>query len=218
MKKISLRKITKKGKALFLADDQGLEHGPTDFNDKNVDPNSIICLQPTDISLKTKLNVFSQHVDYYEKSKNTGYVIPEAIKDAGAKGLLLNHSEHKVSIKIIGETIKRCRKLGLKIIVCISSLKQVKQIKNFNPYAIAFEDSKLIATGKSITKYNPEKIKKFVNLLEKIKIIPICGAGISSIEDYKKARVLGCKGVLISSAIVNSKNPIDLLKNGEKTY
>jgi len=39
---ISLNKITKKGKALFLAYDQGLEHGPTDFNDKNVDPKYII--------------------------------------------------------------------------------------------------------------------------------------------------------------------------------
>ncbi|MFH1585183.1 MAG: hypothetical protein ABIB79_00265 [archaeon] len=32
----------KSGKALFLAYDQGLEHGPTDFNDKNVDPNYIL--------------------------------------------------------------------------------------------------------------------------------------------------------------------------------
>lgn len=39
MKKISLSKITKNGKALYLAYDQGLEHGPeSDFNDKNVDP------------------------------------------------------------------------------------------------------------------------------------------------------------------------------------
>lgn len=40
--KIYLNKILKQGKALFLAYDQGLEHGPTDFNDKNVDPNFII--------------------------------------------------------------------------------------------------------------------------------------------------------------------------------
>jgi fructose-bisphosphate aldolase, class I len=38
-KMTSLSKITKRGKALYLAYDQGLEHGPTkDFNDKNVDP------------------------------------------------------------------------------------------------------------------------------------------------------------------------------------
>src|SRR4030042_70054 len=40
--KINLNKVSKKGKFLFLAYDQGLEHGPTDFNSKNVDPNYII--------------------------------------------------------------------------------------------------------------------------------------------------------------------------------
>jgi len=39
---IKLNRITKKGRALFLAYDQGLEHGPTDFNYKNVDPKYII--------------------------------------------------------------------------------------------------------------------------------------------------------------------------------
>jgi len=35
-------KLLKKGRALFLAYDQGMEHGPSDFNDKNVDPLYII--------------------------------------------------------------------------------------------------------------------------------------------------------------------------------
>jgi class I fructose-bisphosphate aldolase len=41
---IYLNKILKKGKALFLAYDQGLEHGPTDFNDENIDPEYVIGL------------------------------------------------------------------------------------------------------------------------------------------------------------------------------
>lgn len=41
--KANLSKITKNRKALFLAYDQGLEHGPeSDFNDKNADPKYII--------------------------------------------------------------------------------------------------------------------------------------------------------------------------------
>jgi len=40
--KIKLNKIFRKKKAMFLAYDQGIEHGPTDFNDKNVDPKYII--------------------------------------------------------------------------------------------------------------------------------------------------------------------------------
>jgi fructose-bisphosphate aldolase, class I len=39
--KSNLNKILKKGKAFFLAYDQGLEHGPGDFNKKSVDPNYI---------------------------------------------------------------------------------------------------------------------------------------------------------------------------------
>lgn len=39
MRKPNLSKIMKNGKALYLAYDQGLEHGPeSDFDDKNVDP------------------------------------------------------------------------------------------------------------------------------------------------------------------------------------
>ncbi|MBX4212619.1 hypothetical protein KW787_04165 [Candidatus Pacearchaeota archaeon] len=42
--KVRLDKITTKGKALYLAYDQGMEHGPIEFNDENVDPESIISL------------------------------------------------------------------------------------------------------------------------------------------------------------------------------
>ena len=49
--KLKLHKILTKGKALYLAYDQGLEHGPTDFNDKNVDPKYIF-----DIAKKGRYN------------------------------------------------------------------------------------------------------------------------------------------------------------------
>lgn len=39
---VDLSKITTNGKALFLAYDQGMEHGPSDFNDENVDPEYIL--------------------------------------------------------------------------------------------------------------------------------------------------------------------------------
>jgi len=39
---ISLKKLSTKGKFLFLAYDQGMEHGPIDFNDSNIDPLYII--------------------------------------------------------------------------------------------------------------------------------------------------------------------------------
>jgi class I fructose-bisphosphate aldolase len=38
----NLRKMIRNGKILLLAYDQGIEHGPADFNDKNVDPGYVI--------------------------------------------------------------------------------------------------------------------------------------------------------------------------------
>lgn len=39
---MNLESITKNGKAIFLAYDQGMEHGPTDFNEESVDPKKIL--------------------------------------------------------------------------------------------------------------------------------------------------------------------------------
>jgi len=179
-------------------------------------PKGIIVAVPTadisSVSTKTKLKVFAQHIDSKKKGKTTGFDISEDVKKAGASGSLLNHSEHKISFKKLKETMKQAKKSKLKIIACASSLSEANKIKKLKPYAIAYEDPKLISTGKSITKYKSDSVKKFAKSLNKTKIIPICGAGISSKEDIKEAKKLGCKGVLVSSAVANSKNPRGFFK------
>jgi|TARA_Y100000310_G_scaffold14096_1_gene14312 triosephosphate isomerase len=178
-------------------------------------PRSIVCPASTDISIiskGTKLQVFAQHVSGFEKGRATGYITPSAVKSAGAKGTLLNHSEHKIKLDEIKKTIKECKKVNLKLIVCVSNMKEASLIKNLKPYAISFEDPKLVSTGKSITEYRANDLKKFVSLLKNTKILALCGAGISSKKDYVGALKIGCKGVLISSAVANSRNPERFLK------
>lgn len=60
--KPKLSRIFTSGKTLILAYDQGLEHGPTDFNDKNVDPQYII-----DIAKKGKFNALAVQKGIAEK-------------------------------------------------------------------------------------------------------------------------------------------------------
>lgn len=182
----------------------------------------IICPQNFDVNLiseNTELNIFSQHIDLYNGDKNTGFQNINSLKKSKLKGTLLNHSEHSLSKKQIKETILEAEKNKIKIILCIPSIKYLKSFLRLKqkPYAIAFEDPDLISTGKSITKHNPQSIKKFITLLKKTGIIPLCGAGISTEKDYEEALKLGCKGVLISSAIVKSKNPDKLLKKFNST-
>ena len=178
-------------------------------------PKAIVAVPAVDIrtiSDKTKLTVYAQHVDSPSSpTRSTGYVTASVIKKIGAKGSLLNHSEHKlISVQAPLNDLQENR---LKSIVCVSTLKDAKSLSKLRPYAMAFEDPELIATNKSITKYKSKDIKKFVDLLKGTGIIPLCGAGVNSVEDVREAYWLGCKGVLVASAIAASKKPEKILKD-----
>ncbi len=180
-------------------------------------PKAIVCPNFLDLEVikeKTKLKVYSQHLDYFKKEK-TGFVFPGNLKRVGINGSLLNHSEHRLKIREIQKTLFDSK--GLEIIVCVSSVREAKKILKLSReiYGIAFEDPKLIGSGKSVIEYNPKELIKFIDLVKKSKrkVKILCGAGISSREDYVKSRELGCDGVLISSAIANNKNPDKLLKS-----
>jgi len=82
---MNLNKILRKGKALFLAYDQGLEHGPTDFNDKNVDPNYII-----DIARKGKYTgiILQKGIAKKYKKEITASKVPLIVKLNGKTNLV----------------------------------------------------------------------------------------------------------------------------------
>lgn len=84
-KEVSLKKLFTKGKCVFLAYDQGLEHGPTDFNDDNVDPAYII-----EIGKKAKVNalVFQKGIAEKYKKEIKSSKIPLILKLNGKTSLV----------------------------------------------------------------------------------------------------------------------------------
>ena len=174
---------------------------------EKVDKNIIIGVQPSDIykvAKNTKLRVYSEHVDYFKPGRNTGYIIPEAIKKDRAVGSFLNHSEHKVGFRDLKKTIKRCRKIRLKVAVFASSLKEAKKIQKLKPDYLIIEPPELVGGKTSVSKAKPQLIEK---IFKKIKMKFLVGAGIHNNEDFKIAMKLGAHGIAISSAITKAKNP-----------
>jgi triosephosphate isomerase (TIM) len=161
-----------------------------------------------EVSTKTHLITIAQHTD--SKKSKTGFLTPQALKETGAQGTLLNHSEHPIPLKQIKTITNQCNNLKLKVIICTSKLNQVDKLRSFKPWAIAYEDPKFIGTKNAITDH-PINILKFTKHFKRCKRIPLCGAGIHKKEDVENAIKLGCKGVLISSAVMRSKNPKALL-------
>jgi len=179
---------------------------------EKVDKNIIIAVQATDINelkKQTKLKIFSEHVDSFKPGRNTGFIIPEAIKKNGATGSCLNHSEHPLDLKTIEKTIQRCKKLKLKTAVFTKDLEQAKKIEKLKPTYLIYEPPELVAGKKSVSEEKPETIKKFS---KNIKMPFLVGAGIKTKKDVKTSLKLGAKGVAVSSAITKSKNPEKKLK------
>lgn len=183
-------------------------------------PRAVVAVPSIDIGLiagKTKLKVYAQHVDCAQTgNRSTGLLTAKAIKVHGAIGTLLNHSEHPLSFGELQAILGDLEEEKLKSVVCVPTLKFVREVIKLKPSAIAFEDVELIATNKSITNYKTDEIREFAKMLEGTKIIPLCGAGISSVEDVREALRLGCRGVLIASAIANVNKPERLLKEISK--
>lgn len=170
----------------------------------------ILSVQPTDLERTSKLiKTFSQHIDHVGYGSNTGWILPEAVKQAGAAGTLINHSEHRLPLEEVEKRIARAREAGLTTVCCASDPQNAEEIAGLRPDYIAIEPPELIGGTVSVSEARPEVISESVERVKKIDpgIQVLCGAGVNSCQDIKKALELGAVGILVASAVVKSTEP-----------
>ncbi|MAG53082.1 MAG: triose-phosphate isomerase [Nanoarchaeota archaeon] len=158
---------------------------------------------------ETKMKCYVQHIDYQGKGRNTGYNLVENVKANNGKGVMLNHSEHRLSFEIISKTVKRCKQLNLEIMVFVKNINEGKKVSRLKPSYICVEPPKLVGGKVSVSTANPKLIEDSV---KKINGRILVGAGIHSKRDVEVARKLGAKGVAVSSAVTTARNPGKVLK------
>ncbi|MDT7890618.1 MAG: triose-phosphate isomerase [Candidatus Nanopusillus sp.] len=177
-----------------------------------------IAPQFTDIYLLSKnakkVKIFAQHIDPIEPGAYTGHILPEAVKEAGAVGTLINHSEKPMKIIDIEKAINIAKRLGLITVVCANDNIVGAAIAKFNPNYVAVEPPELIGTGISVSTARPEIVINSVKMIKEINsnIKVLVGAGISNREDVKKALEFGAEGVLLSSAVTKANNFYEKIK------
>ena len=146
--------------------------------------------------------VFTQHVDEVEYGSNTGHILIDVAKQAGAKGTILNHSENRIPMSKIKETIKKCKEKNFTILVCAQDPKEVQEISKLNPDYVAYEPPELIGGNISVSTAKPELIQESVKKAGKIPLI--VGAGVKNKQDVITSIKLGSKGILVASGVVKS--------------
>ena len=76
----------------------------------------IIAVQATDlkeISKNVSIKVFVENIEDEQQGQGTGHVIAESVKDAGAVGTLINHTEYQVELNKIEILVKKAKSLNL---------------------------------------------------------------------------------------------------------
>jgi triosephosphate isomerase len=161
-----------------------------------------------------QIPVFAQHTDAIKPGSYTGHVLAESVKEAGAVGTLINHSEMQLKLSDIAEIVKVTRQKGLISLVCANNPAISAAVASLKPDIIAIEPPELIGTGIPVSKAQPEIVSGTVGLVREVneKVIILCGAGISHGEDVTAALKLGTQGVLVASGIVKAKDSYGIIR------
>jgi triosephosphate isomerase len=161
-----------------------------------------------------RLLVFAQHMDPVAVGRGVGSVLPEALREAGAVGTLLNHSERRMTLGDINRAIVRAREVGLATLVCADSPEEAAAVAQLGPDIVLAEPPELIATSRSAATEMRGFVERSVELVRRIDpgIIVMCGAGVQTPDDVEKMIELGVGGTGSSSGVLKAADPVALMR------
>lgn len=175
---------------------------------------AIVCpnmLDLKDIAREFGGGTWAQHCDFDERGRATGWVPPELIKESGATGIVLNHSEHKVPLENLRKIVDRARALELKILIFAGSVDEAISVSGLTPDWIGYEPPELVGSkDTSVARSKPEVIEKVVKAVPNIPIL--VGAGVKDTNDVSVSLKLGARGIGVASGVVLATDQKEAVK------
>lgn len=161
------------------------------------------------ISREVEIPVLAQHVDAVDAGGHTGSVLLESVKDAGASGTLINHSEQRMKLADIQKVVEKITGQQMVSVLCTNNIETSAAAATLQPTFVAIEPPELIGSGIPVSQAEPEIVEGTVDIIHQINpdVKVLCGAGISTGDDMKAALDLGSEGVLLASGIVLAEDP-----------
>ena len=159
------------------------------------------------VSAAPNLEIWTQHLDPINFGSNTGWLHPETAIQRGAKGTLINHAEHKVSIEHIAMLLDNVPE-GFTICACAADIDEARALSALQPDYVAVEPPELIGGEISVTTADPEIVSGTARAIREISedVGILCGAGVKNGQDVLKAIELGTSGVLLASGVTKVKD------------
>lgn len=158
------------------------------------------------IASAVRIPVIAQHADPVDAGAGTGSIPPEALRAAGARGSLLNHSEHRIGRTGVRDGVERLGSLGLVPVVCAASIAAARSLAAFAPAYLAVEPPELIGGRRAVSTARPGVVSGTVSAVRAVapSTRVLCGAGVHDHRDVRRALELGAEGVLVASAVTRA--------------
>jgi len=179
------------------------------------DVDIIVTPQYTDIRLlaenTSRILIFAQHMDHLHAGRGLGSVLPEAVKAAGASGVMLNHAEKKLTLDEIEKTIRRADETGLATIVCAGTIDEISAVAHLGPNLIVAEPEELIGTGKTS---DISYVRSTIETVKAInpRIMVLQGAGISNGKDVYNIIMAGAMATGSTSGVIKAEDPAAMVE------
>ena len=169
---------------------------------------------PAVAAATSRILVFEQHMDPVAPGRGVGAVLAEALRDAGAVGTLLNHSEKPVTLGAMARTIARAQDVGLFTLVFADSPAEAAALAHLGPDIILAEPPELIATGVSAGNVMAGFVSETVAAVKAVdpEILVMSGAGVNGPEDVERMIRLGLDGTGSSSGILKAADPVAAMR------
>ena len=161
------------------------------------------------VAAETDAPAVAQHFDPVDAGARTGSTPAESIRSAGARGSLLNHSEHPLDGPSVEDAVQRLEALGLVAVVCAGTVDRARALAAIEPAYLAIEPPELIGGDRAVSTARPEVVSETVLAVRRVApgTRVLCGAGVHDRRDVRRAIELGSEGVLVASAVARAPDP-----------
>ncbi|MBQ3901372.1 MAG: triose-phosphate isomerase [Clostridia bacterium] len=157
------------------------------------------------------LIVLAPYMDTLRPGRGMADILPEALKDAGAQGVVINHCEKPMSLPQMKKTIDRARELDFLVFACADTLEEAKAIAQLHPDIINPEPSAIIGGGNGVSPM--DYVKDSIRVIKEIypDILVEQAAGITNGKQVYDFIMAGSEAAGAASGIMNAGDPIAMI-------
>ena len=158
------------------------------------------------------LIVLAPYMDTLRPGRGMADILPEALKAAGAEGVVVNHCEKPMSVPQIKATIDRARELDMLVFACADTIAEAKALAQLHPDIINPEPSELIGgTGGGVSDMG--FVKESIEAIKSIypDILVEQAAGITNGQQVYDFIMAGSEAAGAASGIMKADDPIAMI-------